>query len=301
MLPTLNLSEWTTLLEPPKSGEGYWVGAPCVEVYEGSILLTVRHRSPAERGHTITIYRQSSDTNYTPVTTVTAEALDVESIERAALLTDPRTEQLKLYLPVDRGENDWAIRKLDDVDSPGDFEPSTARDVLVPGTAGSDTVTVKDPCIVTIGGRYYLYYAGHDGSSEQAHLATSRDGERWHRADGNPVFTRSGWHDHHTRITCVVPAADGPFWHVFFDGSGTDDFGSTWNLRTGHAISFDLTNIRDTTRDSPWLSTGADPTAGFATFRYLEVVDHNGMWELLAEVARSDGAFELRRATVDPF
>jgi hypothetical protein len=298
-LPAVDLGEAATVFEPPEGGEGNWVGAPCVHRYRGATYLAVRWRSPAERGYAVAVYERTVPDEFVERARLTADALGAVSVERPALVTDPRSGDLRCYLPVEHGENDWTIQKLDDVTSPTEFDPDTARDVLVPEPETTDAETVKDPYIVKLGGRYYMFYAGHDGTSERAHLATSADGESWRRAETNPVLGRSGWHDHHTRVSSVCPAPDAPTWLVFYDGSGTDDYGSTWNLRTGVAVAHDLRRPVDTTPEKPALSApDCVDTAGldqFGTCRYVDILRDGGDLELFAEVARTDGAFELRR------
>jgi hypothetical protein len=312
--PDLDVGSAETVLEPAETGEGNWVGAPCVHRHDGTTYLAVRFRDPERRGHTVTIYEWSGSgreragpEDLTERRTLTAEDLGVVSVERAALATNPRTGRLQCYLPVDRGANDWVIRKLADADSPEAFDPATARDVLRPRPGESDSGTVKDPYVLTVGGRYYMYYVGNDGQSEQAHLATSVDGETWERARRGPVLPRAYWHDHHTRIACAVPAPDAPVWLVFYEGSGVSDAGKTWNVRTGTAVSPDLERVTDASPDGPrYAAPTADADTGldaFGTFRYVDVLrDGDGgedEWEVFAEVAREDGSFALRRMTVE--
>ena len=291
------------ILAPDGDGEGHWVGAPCVHRHDGTAYLAARWRTPDERGHTVAIY-EYTDGTLSEETTVTADELGVVSIERAALCTHPQTGALQCYLPVDRGGNDWVIQKLADVDEPAAFAPETARTVLAPTPSGSDSGTVKDPAITIVGGRYYMYYAGFDGVSERAHLATSVDGETWRKHPDNPLLERAYWHDHHVRISAAVPAPDAPAWLIFYDGSGVTDEGRTWNLRTGVAVSHDLERITDTSPDGPrYAAPTADRRTGVSTFaacRYLDVLRHEDRWELFAEVARADATFELRRVTTAP-
>lgn len=291
-----------TVVRPAESGAGNWVGAPCVHRRDGETYLAVRERTPEDRGHAVVVYRRTGRTDYETVTRLTADALGVVSVERPALATHPDTGALQLYLPVDVGANQWRIRKLDDVGTPSALDPTTARDVLRPAGGGTDRATVKDPYVLTVGGRYYMFYAGHDGRSEQAHLATSVDGETWERSPANPVLERGYWHDHHTRVNCVVPAPDAPAWLVFYGGSGLTDHGKTWNLRTGLAVTTDLRTVVDTSPDGPVYTAGlADDRTGVDTFdtcRYLDVLAVEDGWEVFAEVARPDGAFELRRERV---
>lgn len=300
--PDVDFADAETLLEPPESGEGHWVGAPCVHRHAGHTYLGVRWRTPDDRGHRVTIYEYERDGELTERRSITAADLGVVSVERMALCTDPRSGQFQCYLPVDRGGNDWIIQKLADAPAPTALDPATARPVLTPDPGTSDAGTVKDPTIVTVGGRYYMYYAGADGVSEQAHLATSRDGATWTKLAANPVIQRGGWHDHHVRVSTVVPAPDAPVWLVFYDGSGVSDRGRTWNLRTGVGVSPDLERITDTSVGGPQYAAGtADRATGvstFATCRYLDVLRTEQAWELFAEVARADESFELRRTTV---
>jgi hypothetical protein len=273
------------------------VGAPCVHRHDGETYLAVRERTPEDRGHAVTIYRRTGRTQYEPVRTLTAAQLDVVSVERPALVTSPDDGALQLFLPVDTGANEWVIRKLADAAEPTGLDPATARNVLTPTAGGTDSSTVKDPYVFTLGGRYYMFYAGHDGRSEQAHLATSVDGETWERHLANPVVERGYWHDHHTRVSAVVPAPDAPAWLLFYDGSGLTDEGRTWNLRTGVAVSTDLERFFDASPHGPRYSAPTAPGTGIDTFgtcRYLDVVRDGDAWELFAEVAREDGAFELR-------
>ncbi|WP_158055595.1 glycoside hydrolase family protein [Halorussus halophilus] len=300
--PTFDISSAETILEPQETGEGNWVGAPCVHRHDETTYLAVRLRDPKRRGYAVRIYERPTPGTLNQRHELTADDLGVVSVERPALTTNPRTGQLQLYLPVDRGSNDWVIRKFADTDHPEEFDPATAHDVLRPRPGESDAATVKDPYVLTVGGRYYMYYAGNDGQSEQAHLATSVDGETWERVKRGPVLSRAYWHDYHTRISCAVPAPDAPVWLVFYEGSGMVDANRTWNIRTGIAVSPDLKRVTDTSPDGPrYAAPTADADTGlgtFGTFRYVDVLRKGSEWEVFAEVAREDGSFDLRRMTV---
>ncbi|MFC7078060.1 hypothetical protein [Haloarcula halophila] len=296
--PTLDQSAAETVLNPPGEGEGNWIGAPCVHDYDGTRLLAVRERTPEERGRELRIYRV--DDTLEELWSVTADELAVVSIERPAMATAPDTGRLVLYVPVDHGANQWTIQRLDAVDRPADLDPATTREVLTPSAGTTDAVTVKDPYVLTVGGRYYMFYAGHDGVSERAHLATSVNGETFARVPENPVLDRQYWHDHHTRVSCVRPASDAPTWQVFYEGSSHTDHGETWNLRTGVATAERLAAVVDTAPDGPQYAAPTTGTATgvdeFATLRYLDVAPIADGYEAYYEVARADGAFELRRA-----
>lgn len=303
----MSLEGAARLLEPDRPEVGNWVGAPSVVRHAGTAYLAVRKRTPDERGHAVTIYELEptdgiDSDDLTPRTTLTAADLDVVSVERPALVPVPESDSFGLYLPVDTGAGEWEIRKLADADDPERFDPATARTVLAPRPGGTDAVGVKDPYVFTVAGRRYMFYSGDDGVSEQAHLATSNDGETWHRVPDNPVLGRQYWHDHHTRVSCVVPAPDAPVWLVFYEGSGQSDYGNTWNLRTGVAISHDLRSVVDATTAGPRFSAPtAERATGveeFATCRYLDLLETDGGWLSFAEVARADGSFDLRATEV---
>lgn len=299
--PDLDTSARSTIMTPAGTGEGNWVGAPCVHRHEDRTFLAVRERNPDDRGHAVVVYEQSGD-EYEEQARITADALNVTSIERPALTTDPDSDQFKLYLPIDAHRNCWHIQKLEDVDDPADFDPSTARDVLRPKSGHTDRSTVKDPVIITIGGRYFMFYAGSDGQTTHAHLATSVDGETWTRRD-EPILYSQHWHDERTRVSCVVPAPDAPVWYVFYDGSGRTDYGSTWNLRTGLAISPDLQTFVDTSPKGPiYSSSTAEHRLApqtFATCRYMDVLRNDAGWDVYLEVAREDGSFVLAHQRLD--
>jgi len=294
--PPLDAAAASMIMEPPEQGEGNWIGAPCVHRHDDTTYLAVRERNPDDRGHAIAIYEREALDAYTERIRITATELGVTSIERPALTTDPDSGNLKLYLPVDAHRNCWHIEKLADAEDPAAFDPTTAHDVVRPASGHTDRSTVKDPYVITTGGKYYMFYAGSDGDSTRAHLATSIDGETWTRRD-DPIVHSQFWHDERTRVSCVVPAPDAPIWYVFYDGSGRTDYGSTWNLRTGLAISADLRTFEDTSPQGPIVSA---PTAdhrlapqSFATCRYMDVLLTDDGWDVFFEMAREDGSFAL--------
>jgi len=285
-----------TAMQPAEDEEGYWMGAVSAASNDTSEYLAVRERAAEERGRAVIIHERDGD-EYTPVTEITADEMGVVSIERPALLTDPETDLLKLYLPVELGENDWDIVRLDDVQEPTELDPDTSRTVIDQGD-GPDSVTAKDPVIEPDGDRFHAFYSGHDGTSEQAQYAVSDDGADWEKGDTNPVLPRQHWHDHHTRVSSLIDLA-GDGYAVLYEGSGTDDAKNTWNLRTGLGYIAELgMPIIDLSPDGPELSspaadaeTGLD---GFGTLRYAELIDGDDATELLVEVARDTGAFDLR-------
>jgi hypothetical protein len=236
--------------------------------------------------------------------------------ERSCLLKDPRSGKFKLYLcttwnfglgarkfeppvPVGRdaaGDSWWVILKLDDVENPADFKLDTARIVLQPSAAGVDWNQVKDPYVVTIGNRYYMYYNGR-GKYVQCCLATSLDGETWQRHPANPVIPQGGWHDFYTRPACIVPA--GSHYLFYYEGSNREWVAPVYTMATGLAVTTDLEHIVDMTPDAPILKSptpGPTPWGGGANFtlRYMDAVALDDRILYYYEAATEDGCNELR-------
>lgn len=311
-----------TLVEPAVGEPGHWVGAPALCRYDGALLLALRRRTPDRRGYVLELHRAGADPldfgGYERLTTVEPGGIGGVSLERAALVSRP-DGRLSVLIGVDRGENDWVIARLPPVAAPEDLTAAGAETALAPRPGTSDAVTVKDPVLVRADGRYWCFYAGHDGTSERPHVATGPDGRRFDERAG-PVLGRAGWHDHHVRVAWArwnPDARPERRWVVAYGGSGTDDHGATWNLRTGFAAGPSPTQLVDRTPDEPALVAGADgpvgtagrsadgdgdgngddgpgATAAFRTCRYVDAIAHDGGWFVVGEVARPDGAFELR-------
>lgn len=291
-----------TVLEPEDRAGDNWIGAPSVVEYDGETHLAVRQRTGQRGGFSVVVFRQSEPGSYEPVADVTNDELGVRSFGRPALVEDPRSGDLKLYVSVEDGGT-WWIQKFADVPSPDRLNPDTAYDVLLPQSGSTDGAGVYDPYVITVGGQYVMFYAGDDGRSAQAHCATSPDGDRWTRLADSPVLPRQYWHDSHTRINCVFPARDAPVWRIVYDGSGVDDFGRGWDHRVGTAVSHDLNYVIDTSTAAPFpLSSTkqhADGSTALAPCRYVEVLPRDDAWEVFFEAPGGDDTFVLRRAEID--
>jgi hypothetical protein len=236
--------------------------------------------------------------------------------ERSCLLKDPRTGKFKLYfctpqnfglgarkleppVPVGRGggaDSSWVICKLDDVDNPEHFQLETARIVLQPTPSGADWFYAKDPYVVAVGSRFYMYYIGR-GKYEQCCLATSLDGEKWVQYQANPVLAQGGWHNFYTRPGCIIPA--GNHYFFYYEGSNREWVAPVYNIATGLAITTDLEHIVDITPDAPILKSptpGPTPWGGGPNFtlRYMDAVVLDDRVLFYYEAATEEGCNELR-------
>jgi predicted GH43/DUF377 family glycosyl hydrolase len=63
----------------------------------------------------------------------------------------------------------------------------SANPVLRLGS-GWESTHVSAPSVIKIGRMYYLFYAGHDGTTSRVGLATSWDGRTWTKASSNPMW-----------------------------------------------------------------------------------------------------------------
>jgi hypothetical protein len=281
----------------------------------GEFWLTYRAAGDGPRICELHIARSKDGKAFTDV-----KSWDI-TCERSCLMKDPRTGKFKLYLcttqnfglggrkleppaPVGRGggggDGWWVIMKLDDVDHPKDFNLETARIVLQPSTAGIDWFYVKDPYVVAVGNRFYMYYIGR-GKYEQCCLATSLDGEKWERHTANPVLGQGGWHDFYARPACIVPA--GNQYLFFYEGSNREWVAPVYSIATGLAITSDLEHITDMTPDAPVLKSptpGPTPWGGGINFtlRYMDAVLLENRILFYYEAASAEGCNELRMTEV---
>jgi len=299
------------LAEPSPVGRPGWgvAGAPFALYDANSDEFWLTYRTAGgTRGHELHISKSKDGEKFTDVKCFGPNFV----CERSALLRDPKTGKFKLYItrlhsfgagarrpelarpPIgpSPGETWWVIDKLDDVEDPKDFDQQTIRTVLQPSASGMDWYTVKDPYIVVVGNRFYMYYIGR-GKYEQCFLATSLDGERWEKHPSNPVLSQGGWHDFYTRPACLVPA--GNLYLFYYEGFGKEWLAPVYNIATGLAVTFDLERIIDITPNAPILIS---PTPGdngrTRTLRYMDAVLLEDRVLFYYEAARKDGANELR-------
>ncbi len=293
-----DLSKFKTIVPPPQPAPFNWTGAPSVLYDEqGTIWLTYRMRTREKRGGLMHVARSADGTSFETACTLKAEEFkifEVTSIERASLVKDPWTGKFKLYVAVDKARGGWYILKLRDEENPSNFDAASAQIVLGPAGVGTDSRSVKDPHVLLVGRRYYMFYIGNSTRCELPHLATSVDGEHWLRFEGNPILPSFGWHDFCTRIAFVMPLRNG--FSVFYEGAGLEDHERVTNIRTGLAFSTDLKEYVDLTPQAPILSS---PTPGkWSAARYMDYVIVANRALFYYEATRPDDAFELRMSDV---
>jgi len=301
--PIPELSDFHTVLEPEHDEPDWWAGAPSVCMdSEGVVWLACRMReanSPrGERGYAIWILRSEDAYHFEQAHAIHRDEVGTVSFERPAMVIDPLTGLLKLYLcragkPEPGG---WRVDKLDDVSDPGAFDPATARRVVEAPPYSGPGPGVKDPYVINIGGVYYMYviaYGFTRGSRELPYLFTSIDGETWEYA-GGPVLPHGGWHDFFTRPACVMPL--GGTYAFYYEGSNAEWFDPPYNIQGGLAITHDLRHATDLTPSAPIF---ASSTPGpYSTARYTDYLVLSDRVIFYYEASRPNASNEIRASTV---
>ncbi len=291
MLERFDPEEGTTILEPDASGPGNWVGCPSV-LYDAErerVLLTYRRRRPRggpppDRGYECCIAESSDGVRFTDLWCVTKDAFETTSMERFNLQRSPGGGWL-LYVSYEHPEDGrWRIDVLE-ADAPDAFDPASARTVLTP--AGTGTDAVKDPYVVRAGSEYRMYVSTFLTAAGPAptSLAVSEDGidYRWL---GEVFGVGSGWDRYQARLSGIVRS--GEAYIGLYDGAASAD--EDTEERLGLAVSDDGHRWERVSVDGPWL---ASPHAT-GSLRYLDAIELEGSRWLYYEVARADGAHELR-------
>lgn len=294
---------YDVILRPDKIEPEWWAGAPSVERGEDGVFwLACRMRS-AElprglRGYEIRIMRSDNGAHFEKVHSIRAEDLPMKGFERPALLMDPHTKKWKLYACGPWQDGPWSIIKFDDVDSPEQFDPQTARAVIRPIEKQYDRdvmpVEYKDPVIAYADGAYHAYLIGYMRRNERIYHFSSQDSETWAPV-GDPhqsVMQLTGWHDFFIRPSSLLPIGAG--WLFAYEGSSVNWYDPVYNVQTGLAFTFDLRHMIDLTPDAPLLKSST-PNQHFSTFRYSDWVDVGDEYWVYAEVADQDETHEIRR------
>lgn len=298
------------LILPPERGEpGYWVGCPSVLLDDGRFYLTYRQRRPrgaaAERGWRCAVAVSDDGVSFRDVWSVEKAELGTDSMERFCLQRD-MSGGYRLYMSyVDPLDNRWRIDVLH-ADDPAGFQVSNTKAVLTADSTGTEGV--KDPYVWQIGPVTYLFascaerVAGLDpaahatadiynvgATTHPTGMATSLDGVSftWH---GAVLGTGSGWDRYQSRLNSIVPVGGG--YVGFYDGSAGHE--ENYEERCGVAVSFDLAHWQRLSTEQPWVTS----PFGTGSVRYVDALLIDDTWWIYFEMARADGAHELRLARV---
>ncbi|HEV2208455.1 MAG TPA: hypothetical protein VG167_06735 [Verrucomicrobiae bacterium] len=298
--------------QPPGNGPGYWAGAPGAfyEPSERAWYLTYRLRRPRgvepDRGGETRIARSTDLRHWDDVWSVTKDRFGSASIERCALRLGPDGWWRYFVSFVDPADGRWclSVLKARDVSR---FSPAEMRPVFKAPPLGLEGI--KDPWIFQSQNTFYLLLSvalPTASTTAQSHatldiyntgecvsatgLAHSSDLDTW-TWDG-VVFApaASGWDRYCRRLNSVLPL-NGKF-YGFYDGSAGHF--ENYEERTGLAVSSNLREWTCLTPDSPLVTN----THGSGSLRYVDASVSGAQATLFYELARPDGAHELRLATV---
>jgi hypothetical protein len=309
-LPLLGPGRGLVVREPERAEPGYWAGCPAV-LYDPAtqrFLLSYRQRRPRgtalDRGWRSALAASSDGVRFDDIWEIRKDELNTASMERFSLLPAPGGGY-RLYISyVDPADNRWRIDVLEAAD-PASFAVRSARPALT--AAGTGTEGVKDPYALRVGPVTYLFAsfaAARPFTAEErqhAHstgdiynagitthptgLATSLDGAgfHWH---GTVLDVGESWDAYQARLTCVVPIGAG--YVGFYDGSAS--VRENYEERCGIATSGDILHRQRLTTQRLWIIS---PYGSGAT-RYLDALIVDGQWWIYYEMARADGAHDLR-------
>lgn len=275
-------------ISPPRAGHGYWAGAPSAAVGDDGIYLAYRLRRPvgAGRGYAVQVARSADGVRFDPLLTLTREQFGAESLERPALVRDPRGAW-RLYLScATPGTKHWRVDMLT-ARHPAGFDASQ-RVTVLPGDAATG---VKDPVIRHREGGWELWASCHpladpdEADQMVTGYATSEDGISW-SWHGTALAGRPGsWDSRGTRVT-AVSRSNGTV-AAFYDGRASA--AENYEERTGIATGTEPSALASAA-DGP---TVQSPHGG--GLRYLDVLPlPDGQYRLYYELTRADGAHELR-------
>lgn len=295
------LKSYDVILQPDKDAPQWWAGAPSVvRDVDGTFWMACRMRTAESprglRGYEIRLLKSRDGVHFTKVKSIRREQVPIPGFERPALLIDPATSRFKLYLCGPWKNGPWCILKLDDVETPEQFDPSTAKPVIRPPEKqyprDVSVLEYKDPFILYTENRYHCYVTGYIRRNERIFHFTSPNGETWRPAGDTkcPIMDLAGWHDFFVRPASVVPAGVG--YLFFYEGSSTTWYDPVYNIGTGLGFTFDRHRIIDLTPESP-LALSTTP-GRFHTWRYSHWmwVDRE-LW-VYAEVAKLNDSNEIR-------
>jgi hypothetical protein len=281
-------SEAQVVVAPEDPRPGAWVGAPSA-LHDGETWwLAYRVRRPVGEGRGIAnvIARSADGARFEPVTEVTSDAFDAESLERPALVRTPEG-RWRLYVScATPGTKHWRVDLLEAATV--EALPDALRITVLPG---SETAAVKDPVIRLADGSWHLWASVHPLDDPDAtdrmtiDHAVSADGVTWEWHGTDLAGTPGTWDARGVRPATVFVDGDGGW--ALYDGRATAE--ENWEERTGLARR---AGGRFTAEPGgPLLQSPHAPHG----LRYADAVAlPDGTVRWFYEATRPDGAHELR-------
>jgi hypothetical protein len=317
ILPRFDPEAGNVVAEPPGEGYGFWAGAPSA-VYDPQsrrFFCYLRLRWPlGDRRGGLCRILESEDPDAPASEWRTAweaprEAFGANSIERAALIRDPLSQEWRLYVSsetaqaYDRNPATWRIDLLQ-AESIGVLEPHQRRVVMDAPMYGFSHV--KDPVVLVVGGEWLALTSV---AWRDQHLGPDASGLVRSRGRGMIALHRSpdgidfpealvlaepgpgGWGGINVRPSALVHLQG--CWSLLFDeGAGRAD---SYDEQCMLATSTDLTSWRRLTPSHrPWVRSAH----ASGSVRYVDVVPLGDRVHYFYEYARPDRAHELRHAAV---
>ena len=298
--------------EPVGFENGYWAGAPGVFHAQGekAFYLTYRLRRPRgvppDRGGEARIARSTDLKRWDDVWSVTKDKFDSASIERCAIRQGPDGLWRYYTSYVDPADGRWCTAMLK-APSIEQLDPAKRRVIFTAPPLRLEGV--KDPWILEREGVFHMFLSvavATPKTKDSSHstfdiyntgecvsasgLATSRDLDHWEWQGVVFQPTGAGWDGYCRRINSVLPL-DGRF-VAFYDGSASER--ENYEEKTALAESLDLLSWQTLSPDGPAVTS---PFAS-GSIRYLDALEVGDDVWLFYEFARTDGAHDLRLATV---
>uniref|UniRef100_A0A7S4UDU1 Glycosyl hydrolase family 32 N-terminal domain-containing protein n=1 Tax=Paramoeba aestuarina TaxID=180227 RepID=A0A7S4UDU1_9EUKA len=311
---TSQLSQGHIVREPVGCGQGYWVGCPSItwDNADNCGYLCYRVRRPRgvapDRGGEVRICKTTDFKNFEDVWMVKKEQLlNTPSMERSVVRRAKDGKWRFFTSCVDPEDKRWITVVIKGDEDITHLDPTNVQTVFKGPALGLEGV--KDPWLLQIGDVYHMILSvalpiettsgdSHDTNDifntgeclSATALATSTDLDNW-KWEGVILQPdrKQGWDRYCRRISSVVEK-NGKYF-AFFDGS--EGHHQNYEEKCAFAISENLREWKPLSLDAPDLCS---PHAS-KSLRYVDCLDHEGKLHLFYELAREDGAHEMRTIT----
>jgi hypothetical protein len=260
---------------------------------DDGVYLAYRLRRPVGngRGYAVALaFAPDGVTFGAPVTVITKEEMDTESLERPELVRLP-DGRWRLYLScATTGTKHWRV-EVTEAAHPAEFDVRH-REVVLPGDVKKRAV--KDPVVLHRDGRWHMWATIHpladplETDQMTTEYATSPDGLDW-VWQGTALAGRPGeWDARGTRVTAVRFA--GQSVTAYYDGRASA--AENYEERTGVAVGTDPAALVATSAPGAGPAVSSPYRGG--GLRYIDVVDlPGGRTRLYYEMTQPDGSHAL--------